>query len=55
MSREAHLEKFRRNWKAAWKPLPEARAERLIEAVDDLESVDDVASLVDLMVPESDR
>ena len=50
MTREAHLEKFRRNWRIAARPLGEQDAERLIEFVDRLEDVDDVRRLVDLMV-----
>jgi aconitate decarboxylase len=50
MGREAHLAKFRANWISGTKPLPEAAGERLIELVDDLEAVRDVAALVDLMV-----
>ena len=50
MSREAHLEKFRRNWKLAKQPLPADYADELIALVDDLEGVDDVKQLVDLMV-----
>ena len=51
MTRDAHLGKFRRNWAAAAKPLSAGNADRLIALVDDLESVDDVSTLVDLMVP----
>jgi aconitate decarboxylase len=50
MGREAHLAKFRANWLSGAKPLPEAAGERLIELVDELESVRDVAVLVDQMV-----
>ncbi len=50
MKREAHLEKFRRNWKIAARPLRAQDAERLIELVDHLEDVGDVCQLVDLMV-----
>jgi aconitate decarboxylase len=50
MGREAHLAKFRANWTSGAKLLPEAAGERLIELVDELESVQDVAALVDLMV-----
>lgn len=53
MTRGAHLEKFRRNCLIAARPLPADHAERLIELVDDLETVDDVRSLVDLMVAPS--
>jgi aconitate decarboxylase len=51
MGREAHLAKFRANWISGARPLPEAAGERLIELVDELESVPDVAELIDLMVP----
>jgi len=51
MSREAHLDKFRRNWAAAARRLGDAKRERLIALVDDLESVADVRLLVDQMVP----
>jgi aconitate decarboxylase len=51
MGREAHLAKFRTNWISGAEPLPEAAGERLIELVDELESVADVAELVDLMIP----
>jgi aconitate decarboxylase len=50
MGREAHLAKFRANWLSGASPLPEAGGERLIELVDDLETVGDVSALVDLMV-----
>ena len=51
MRREAHLAKFRANWLSGARPLPEAAGERLIELVDELEKVRDVAVLLDLMVP----
>jgi len=51
MTRDAHLEKFRRNLAHARGDLPAENAERLIALVDDLESVDDVRVLLDLMVP----
>ena len=50
LSRDDHLAKFRRNCAAAATPLPEAKAEALIAAVDRLDDVSDVAELVDLMV-----
>ena len=50
MGREAHLAKFRANWISGARPLPEAAGERLIKLVDDLETVPDVAALIDLMV-----
>lgn len=49
MSREAHLAKFRSNWISGARALPEAAGERLIELIDDLEAVGEVAELVDLM------
>ncbi|MDF1792829.1 MAG: MmgE/PrpD family protein [Thalassobaculaceae bacterium] len=51
MSREAHLQKFRRNLAHARGGLPAENAERLIALVDDLEGVDDVRTLIDLVVP----
>jgi aconitate decarboxylase len=51
MGRDAHLAKFRANWLSGAKPLPEAAGERLIELVDEFETVRDAAVLVDLMVP----
>ncbi|MGH6899327.1 MAG: MmgE/PrpD family protein [Geminicoccaceae bacterium] len=50
MGREAHLAKFRANWISGARSLPEAAGEQLIRLVDDLETVRDVAELVDLMV-----
>ncbi|WP_420565307.1 MmgE/PrpD family protein [Thalassobaculum sp.] len=49
MTREAHLEKFRRNM--AHGGLPAENADKLIGLVDDLESVDDTRALIDLVVP----
>ena len=51
MSHEAHLAKFRRNWDSAAVALPPANAERLIDAVKQIESLPDVTALVDLLVP----
>jgi len=51
MTRAAHLAKFRRNWRAAARPLPETNAERLIERLDEIEAVADARRLVDLLVP----
>ncbi len=51
MTHEAQLAKFRRNWRAAARPLPEANAERLIERVDGIDSLGDARELVDLLVP----
>ena len=49
LSRTDHLAKFRSNCAAAAHPLPSENVERLIEQVDRLEEVADVAELVDLM------
>lgn len=51
MTREAHLDKFRRNCATARRPLDLADAETLIARVDALEDESDVGGLVDLMVP----
>jgi 2-methylcitrate dehydratase PrpD len=50
MGREAHLAKFRANWTSGARSLPEAAGERLIRRVDELETVADIAELVDLLV-----
>ncbi|MGI9488570.1 MAG: MmgE/PrpD family protein [Geminicoccaceae bacterium] len=50
MTRDAHLEKFQRNWSIAARPLPIDHAEKLITLVDELESLADVRALVDLMI-----
>ncbi len=50
MSTEDHLAKFRRNCAIATRPIPEKKVERLIAAVDRLEDVADVTTLVDLAV-----
>lgn len=50
MTREDHLEKFRKNWSNAARRLPARQAEDLIKLVDKLEDVSDVSNLVDLMV-----
>jgi hypothetical protein len=47
MGREARLAKFRRNWISGAVPLPERAGEDLIEEVERLEAVADVARLVD--------
>ena len=49
LSRERQLEKFRRCCALAKRPLPIAQVERLIEDIDQLEHLEDVASLVDKM------
>ena len=51
MGREAHLAKFRANWTSGVKSLPERAGERLIELVDQLDSVQEIAELIDLTVP----
>jgi hypothetical protein len=51
LSRDAHLTKFRRCWDFAADPLPAANREALIGAVDRLEDVVDVRTLVGLVVP----
>lgn len=50
MTREAHLEKFCRNFAHARGGLPAENADRLIALIDDLEAVDDARALLDLMV-----
>lgn len=50
LSREAHLAKFRRNCAQAARPISPANADRLIALVDALETVPDVARLVDAAV-----
>jgi 2-methylcitrate dehydratase PrpD len=44
-----HLEKFRRNCEAAARPMQRHKAERLIEEIDRLEEVADVAELAEMM------
>jgi 2-methylcitrate dehydratase PrpD len=51
LTREAHLDKFRRCWTYGAERLVEAHAERVIEAVDRLESLPDVRELMRLVVP----
>ena len=48
LTREAHLMKFRRNWKAAAIPLP-GDGEELISSIDNLEKVEDIRNLIDLV------
>jgi hypothetical protein len=48
MSRDAHLAKFRRNWVSGARRLDEAKGERLIQLVDDVEALSDVRDLVGL-------
>jgi len=49
MTREAHIEKYRRNWGLAARPLDANDGEQLIASVDGLETIEDVSYLVDLM------
>jgi 2-methylcitrate dehydratase PrpD len=51
MGREAHLAKFRANWLSGARVLAEAAGERLIALIDEVETVRDVAILVDPMIP----
>ncbi len=46
LSREQHLDKFRRCWRSGAHPLDPAGGERLIELVDRLDEVDDVRTLL---------
>ncbi len=48
MTRDAHLEKFRRNWEAAACGLKPVDAEVMINRVDTLETVPDIRELIDL-------
>ena len=48
LRREDHLRKFRLNCEAAARPLPNHEVDRMIERIDRLEEVSDVAELVDL-------
>ena len=50
MSREAHVEKFRRNWGGGTVPLDDAKGERLIGLVDDLEAVADIRELIEFVL-----
>jgi 2-methylcitrate dehydratase PrpD len=51
LSRVQHLAKFRRCWTYGAEPLPEDHRERLVAAVDRLETVGNVRELIDLTVP----
>lgn len=51
MSRDAHLDKFRRNWIAGANFLPAQNADRLIDMVENLQGENDAAALVDPVVP----
>ena len=49
LSSEEHLAKFRRNWEVAKVGLIMENAEKMIEAVDNLEKVTDICELIDLV------
>lgn len=51
LSREAHLEKFRRCWDLAAEKLPDAGRATLIDMVDTLETVADVTAITRLLQP----
>ena len=51
LSRDAHLEKFRKNYRLAARPIPTENTEKLIWQIDELEHLSDVARLVDHLVP----
>ena len=51
LTRDAHLDKFRRCWTYGAERLEPANAERMIDAVDRLESLPDVRELIRLTVP----
>ena len=53
MTQEAHLAKFRTNWRSSALPLPSENAERLIEAVDGIDTIGDVREIVSLLMPET--
>jgi len=50
LSNEQNVEKFRRAWGSAAKPLSDASADQMIDAVTNLEGVDGVRSLIDLTI-----
>jgi len=50
LSREQHLAKFRRAAASGLRPMPEAGIHRLIELVDQLETLPDVTQLVDALI-----
>lgn len=50
LTREQHLDKFRACCEAAARPLPAVQIDDLIAAVDELEQLDDVRTLIDLCV-----
>lgn len=48
LTRDAHLTKFRRNWKASAISLPIEDGEEIIKIIDNLEEVEDIRALIDL-------
>jgi 2-methylcitrate dehydratase PrpD len=48
LTRDAHLAKFRRNWKASAISLPIEDGEAIIKIIDNLEEVEDIRALIDL-------
>jgi 2-methylcitrate dehydratase PrpD len=48
LTRDAHLAKFRRNWKASAISLPIEDGEEIIKIIDNLEEVEDIRTLIDL-------
>jgi hypothetical protein len=48
MTHDAHLTKFRKNFASANPAVPAAQGEALIAAIDDIESVKNVRTLIDL-------
>lgn len=53
LSYEQNVAKFKSAWAAAARPLSAASADRMIDYVDNLETVDDVRSLIDLTMAET--
>ena len=51
MTRDAHLEKFRKNWLSGAVNLSVANGELLIGMVDDINNVKDIREIVSLMTP----
>jgi aconitate decarboxylase len=54
LTREQHLNKFRRCWEFAAEPLPDSSREALIAMVDNLESIHDLRQLTALLAPPTD-
>ncbi len=50
MTHEAHLSKFKSNFQAARPKLPASQAEELIKAIDNIEAVADMRSVIELCV-----